>query len=42
MQMVSQLMDRIYGVQQYLDKIVREIGQAGGVLREVLYGPVEY
>jgi len=42
MQGNTRLMDRIYGVQQYLDKIVREIGQAGGVLREVLYGPVEY
>ena len=36
------LMDRIYGVQQYLDKLSREIGQAGGTLRDALYGPVEY
>lgn len=36
------LMERIYGVQQYLDKLTREIGQAGGELREALYGPIEY
>lgn len=33
------LLDRIYGVQQYLDKLSREIGQVGGILRESLYAP---
>lgn len=36
------LLDRIYGVQQYLDKLTREIGHASGELREALDGPVEY
>ena len=36
------LMDRIYGIQQYLDKLMREVGQVSGVLRDALYGPVEY
>jgi len=36
------LMERIYGVQQYLDKLTREIGHASGDLREALYGPIEY
>ena len=36
------LMERIYGVQQHIDKLTREIGHAGNELREVLYGPVEY
>ncbi len=38
----ARLLERIYGVQQYIDKLTREIGQAGGELREALYGPVEY
>lgn len=36
------LMERIYGVQQFLDKFTREIGQASGMLREALDGPIEY
>jgi hypothetical protein len=29
-------------VQQYLDRLTKEIGHAGGELREALYGPIEY
>jgi len=36
------LLDRIYGVQQYLDRLTREIGNAGSILREALDGPIEY
>jgi tetratricopeptide (TPR) repeat protein len=36
------LLERIYGVQQYLDRLSREIGNAGSTLREALAGPVEY
>ncbi|MBE3561662.1 MAG: helix-turn-helix transcriptional regulator [Ktedonobacteraceae bacterium] len=36
------LMERIYGVQQYLDNLTRNIGQASATLRAELYGPVEY
>jgi transcriptional regulator with XRE-family HTH domain len=36
------LLERIYGVQQYLDRLSREIGNAGSILREALAGPVEY
>jgi hypothetical protein len=38
----ARLLECTYGVQQYIDKLTREIGQAGGELREVLYGHVEY
>jgi hypothetical protein len=36
------LMERIYGVQQYLDRLSREISNAGSELREALAGPIEY
>jgi transcriptional regulator with XRE-family HTH domain len=36
------LLDRIYGVQQYIDRLTREIGSAGSILREALDGPIEY
>jgi tetratricopeptide (TPR) repeat protein len=36
------VLERIYGVQQYLDRLSREIGNARGELREALAGPVEY
>lgn len=36
------LLERVYGIQQYLDRLTREIGNAGSMLREVLAGPVEY
>lgn len=36
------MLDRIYGVQQYLDRLSREIGHAGSLLREALAGPIEY
>lgn len=36
------LMERIYGVQHYLDHLTREIGQVGSVLRDTLDGPIEY
>ena len=36
------LLDRIYGVQQYIDRLTREIGSAGSTLREALDGPIEY
>lgn len=38
----ARMMDRIYGIQQYLDRLSREIGNAGMLLREALVGPVEY
>ncbi len=36
------LLERVYGVQHYLDRLTREIGNAGSLLREVLDGPIEY
>jgi Predicted transcription factor, homolog of eukaryotic MBF1 len=36
------LMERIYGVQHYLDHLTREIGHVGSVLRDTLDGPIEY
>ena len=36
------MMDRIYGIQQYIDRLSQEIGNAGMILREALTGPVEY
>ncbi|MBA2396390.1 MAG: helix-turn-helix transcriptional regulator [Ktedonobacteraceae bacterium] len=36
------LLDRIYGVQQYIDRLTREIGGSGSMLREALDGPIEY
>ncbi|HEY0752587.1 MAG TPA: hypothetical protein VGD98_01295 [Ktedonobacteraceae bacterium] len=36
------LLDRIYGIQMYLDRLIREIGHNGSILREALDGPVEY
>ena len=36
------LLERVYGVQQYLDRLSREIGNAGSELREALAGPIEY
>ncbi|WP_165423612.1 helix-turn-helix transcriptional regulator [Ktedonosporobacter rubrisoli] len=36
------LLDRVYGIQQYLDRLTREIGNAGSTLREALDGPIEY
>ncbi|GAC1467179.1 MAG: hypothetical protein PVS3B3_25010 [Ktedonobacteraceae bacterium] len=36
------LMERIYGVQQYLDRLSREIGNARSELREALAGPIEH
>ncbi len=36
------LMERILGVQQYIDRLTKEIGTAGNTLREALYGPIEY
>jgi tetratricopeptide (TPR) repeat protein len=36
------LMERIYGVQRYLDQLTREIGQVGATLRQTLDGPIEY
>lgn len=36
------LMERIYGVQRYLDQLTREIGQVGANLRQALDGPIEY
>jgi len=36
------LMERIYGVQRYLDKMTRDIGQASSLLRDALCGPVEF
>ncbi len=36
------LLDRVYGIQQYLDQLTKEIGNAGSMLREALAGPIEY
>jgi tetratricopeptide (TPR) repeat protein len=36
------MMDRIYGLQQYIDRLSHEIGTVGMILREALTGPVEY
>lgn len=36
------LMERIYGIQKYLDNLTREISMAGVTLREALDGPIEY
>jgi hypothetical protein len=36
------MMDRIYGIQQYIDRLTHEIGSSGMLLREALTGPVEY
>lgn len=36
------MMDRIYGIQQYIDRLTQEIGSAGLLLRDALTGPVEY
>ncbi len=39
---IMRLLERVYGVQHYLDRLTREIGNAGSLLREVLDGPIEY
>ncbi len=36
------MLDRVYGVQQYLDRLSREIGNAGSTLRDALDGNIEY
>jgi transcriptional regulator with XRE-family HTH domain len=36
------LMERIYSIQNYLDRMNRELGQAGTTLRETIDGPIEY
>ncbi len=36
------LLERLYGVQQYLDRLAQEIGNAGSLLKDALLGPVEY
>ena len=36
------LLDRIYGVQNYLDQLTRDIGTGKSELNEVLYGEVDY
>lgn len=36
------LMERIYGIERYLNKMSHDIGQADSYLRDALYGPVEY
>ncbi len=36
------MMDRIYGIQQYIDRLSHEIGASAIILREALTGPVEY
>ena len=36
------MMDRIYGIQQYIDRLAHEIGSDAITLREALTGPVEY
>jgi tetratricopeptide (TPR) repeat protein len=36
------LMERIYGVQRYLDKMTKDIGKASSLLRDALYGSVKY
>jgi hypothetical protein len=36
------LLERIYGVQQYLQRLTTSLEQATAVLREALDGPVEY
>lgn len=36
------LLERVYGISQYLDQLTRQIGNAGSTLREALAGPVEY
>ncbi len=36
------LVERIYAIQKYLDRLNHEIGQAGATLREALDGPIEY
>ena len=38
----ARVLDRIYGVQQYLDRLSKEVGDAGSTLRDALIGPVEY
>jgi hypothetical protein len=38
----NRFLERIYGIQQYLDRLTREAGQASTVLREALDGSVEY
>jgi hypothetical protein len=35
---VMRYLDRIYGIQQYLDRLTREIGQLSAPLREILDG----
>ncbi|MGH2479310.1 MAG: hypothetical protein ACRDHW_06615, partial [Ktedonobacteraceae bacterium] len=36
------LLDRMYGLQRYLDNLSREIGNTGAILRTALDGPLEY
>lgn len=36
------LLDRIYGVQKYIDRLSREMGTISGELREALDGPIEF
>ena len=36
------LLDRVYGIQRYLDRLTREIGNAGSMIREALAGTIEY
>ncbi|GCF07251.1 helix-turn-helix domain-containing protein [Dictyobacter arantiisoli] len=36
------LMERIYGIQNHIDRLTRDIGMVGAKLHEALDGPVEY
>ncbi len=36
------LLERVYGIQQYLDRLTREIGNSASVLREAIAGPIDY
>jgi hypothetical protein len=36
------LLERVYAIQQYLDRLNREIGNAGSILQEALAGSIEY
>jgi tetratricopeptide (TPR) repeat protein len=35
------LLERVYGIQQYLDRLTREIGNSASVLREAIAGPID-
>ena len=38
----ARMMDRIYAVQQYIDRLSYEVGKASITLREAMTGPIEY